>query len=182
MQKRWVYVLGVWLILIPLTGVPNLWRNIFLVITGVIVILVAMAMSPRAGMAKKSPQETTQEKESTNTTRPARGSRISQIKNLFARRQSKTPQTSITASVTNQAPSTISAPKAVQSKPSTIAKLATTVTSQKTVDTKEAESIQTQQTNYLDQPLDEVTDDTTDFHDNGAPVLNKDFLQRISDE
>jgi hypothetical protein len=111
----------------------------------------------------------------------SRVSRISRIKRLLTRR-TKTSRTPATVTATNRV-STTTTPRAIQSQPSTIAKLATTVTSKKDVDTKETDPIWTPQpTSYLDQPLDEVTDDTPNFHDNGAPVLNKDFLQRISDE
>jgi hypothetical protein len=63
MKKRTLIVmLGVWIVLVPLFGLPNIWKNRLTIISGLLVIAVAsMETRPNQNYYQDSVHHTTQE-------------------------------------------------------------------------------------------------------------------------
>jgi VIT1/CCC1 family predicted Fe2+/Mn2+ transporter len=53
MKKRFFMILGVWIMILPFLGFPNTWRKILFILTGV--ILIALAVSKSSKQKTKTP-------------------------------------------------------------------------------------------------------------------------------
>ena len=152
MAKRWLYILGVWILLIPYLGIPYAWRNILLHITGLVVLMVALATIdfPR------------RDKESSPTTQKRLSSVIK--KKLLRMRPKRSTKTQSTKASTVPPETPTTTPRTLQPEGSS--------TKVRVAQPKQKSSTDWD-TIKPDQPIQiSPTDD----------MLNEDFLRRISDE
>ncbi len=47
MKKRFFMILGVWIMVLPFLGFPNTWRKILFILTGIILIALAVSKSSK---------------------------------------------------------------------------------------------------------------------------------------